>query len=223
MLVSGLLSKMLVLDNELDIDANGADESRAISALDMAQDAFEGVIANVPGLLGTVSDVLIATVANQEYTAWPTTLLRLDNLFLLDANGKQRWKVNIIQDVGGQAPSLTWPFSTSSSSPGAPREAFTNRANFYWGPIPDAIYSMRAFGLFSKADITARGETFAYPDLVSLPMAAYAVRLMEMGIDDPSDELKGLAEETFNPAIKALSRPVRQGPQTRVYKEVHTT
>lgn len=223
MLISSLLTKMQVLDNELDISAGGADETRAIAALDMAQDAWESVIASVPGLLGTVSDVLIATAANQQTTAWPSSLLRLDDLYLLDANSRQRWQVQIIQDVGGQAPTALPYTSSATLSTGAPRAVFTNRANFYWSPIPDAVHVLRAYGLFSKADITARGETFAYPDLLSLPMAAYAVRLMEMGIDDPSEELKALAEETFNPAIKALSRPTRQRPESRVYSQVHTT
>jgi hypothetical protein len=223
MTIATLLRKMRVLDNELDIDAGGADETRAIDALDMAQDAFEGVIANVPDLLGTKSDVLIASTANGESTAWPATLVRLDTLYLLDASSRQRWEVKVIHKTGGHAP-IALPFSaTAVQSSGAPREAYTNRADLYWSPIPDTIYAFRAYGLFSKADITARTETFAYPDLISLPMAAYAVRLMEMGIDDPSEELKALAEETFNPAIKALGRPTRQGAEGRVYSEVHTT
>lgn len=223
MLISALLTKMQVLDNELDIRSGGADETRAIAALDMAQDAWESVIASVPGLLGTVSDVLIATVANQEHTPWPSSLLRLDDLYLLDSNSRQRWQVQVIQDVGGHAPTALPYTSSATLSKGAPKSAYTNRANFYWSPLPDAVHALRAYGLFSKADITARTETFAYPDLLSLPMAAYAVRLMEMGIDDPSEELKALAEETFNPAIKALSRPTRQRPESRVYSTVHTT
>lgn len=223
MTIADVLADMVVLDNELDIGAGGADETRAITAIGMAMRAFEGVIANVPDLLGTVGT--LATVAATENTAWPSTLLRLDQLWLLDSNGKQRWQVNVIQDVGAQTPNAPWPFNASSvaSGNGAPTDAYTNRANFYWRPIPDAIYTLRAYGLYSQTRPTTRAGTFPYPDLVSVPHAAYAVRMMEMGIDDPSEELKALAEETFNPAISALKRPVRQRPESRVYSRVHTT
>lgn len=223
MTVAQILAKMLVLDNELDIGAGGADETRAITAIDMAQDAFEGVIANVPDLLGTVG--ALATIAVNEATVWPSTLLRLDNLWLLDSSGKQRWQINVIQDVGAQTPNAPWPFNASSvsSGNGAPTDCYTNRANFYWRPIPDAIYNLRAYGLYAKDDLEVRGDVLEYPDLIGLPLAAYGVRLMEMGIDDPSEELKALADETFNPAISALKRPVRQRPESRVYSRVHTT
>ncbi len=39
MLISSVLSKMQVLDNELDVSSGGADETRSITALDMAQKA----------------------------------------------------------------------------------------------------------------------------------------------------------------------------------------
>jgi hypothetical protein len=223
MTVAQILAKMLVLDNELDIGAGGADETRAISAIDMAQDAFEGVIANVPDLLGTVGT--LATAALSESTAWPSTMLRLDTLWLLDSNGRQRWLIDVIQDVGAQTPNAAWPFNASAvaSGNGAPSACYTNRANFYWRPIPDAIYTVRAYALYAKNDLDDRADVLEYPDLVGLPMATYATRLMKMGIDDPSDELKALAEETFNPAITALKRPVRQRPESRVYSRVHTT
>jgi hypothetical protein len=221
--ISDVLSDMLVIDNELDITAGGADESRAISAIGMAIRAFEAVIANVPDLLGNYSTVL--TAANTETTSWPGALLRLDSLWLLDANGRQRWEVDSIQDIGAQTPNARWPFGASSvaSGNGAPIGYYANRAEFFWRPIPDAVYTLRTYGLYAKIRPAVRTDLFPYPDLVSVPCAAYAVRLMEMGINDTSDELKALAEEIFNPAINALKRPIRQRPQSRVYSRVHTT
>ncbi|NDF01127.1 MAG: hypothetical protein EB034_23110, partial [Verrucomicrobia bacterium] len=82
----------------------GADETRCITALDMAQDAFEAILANQPDTLGTIST--ITTTANQEYTTWPTSLLRLDTLWMMNTQvtpNVPAWEVRIIQDVGGQS------------------------------------------------------------------------------------------------------------------------
>ena len=229
MTIASILTKMQVLDNELDVSSGGADETRAISALDMAQDAFEAFIANHPGLLGTKTDTT-TTTASTEATAWPSTLMRLDNMYLMNTSSTPnlpQWEIEIIQDVGGHIPAGgAWPFGLYSTTPmgkGAPRKAFTDRANFYWQPLPDATYTVRLYGLFSKDEITSRSATFAYPDVVAVPMAAYAVRMMEMGIDDPSDELAALAEELYAPVINLLRQPTRQRAQARQYQYFHTT
>lgn len=229
MTIATILAKMQVLDNELDIAVGGADETRAISALDMAQDVFESIVANHPDTLGKIST--ITTTANQEYTTWPTDLLRLDNLYMMNTQvtpNIPQWEITIIQDVGGQAIGVPYPWLTgvvgySPSTRGAPTWAYTNRQYFFWAPIPDQAYALRAYGFSSEADITTRSQTFAYPDLVSVPMAAYATRLMEMGIDDPSQELKDLADEIYGPVLNMLRQPTRQRPQSRAYSRVHTT
>ena len=228
MTIASILTKMQVLDNELDVSSGGADETRSISALDMAQDAFEAFIANHPDLLGTAATT--TTTANTEATTWPSTLMRLDNMYLMNTSSTPnlpQWEIEIIQDVGGHIPAGgAWPFGLYSTIPmgkGAPRKAYTNRANFYWQPLPDAVYTVRIYGLYSKTDITSRSATFEYPDVVSLPMAAYAVRMMEMGVDDPSEELAALAEEIYAPVINLLRQPVRQRAQSRQYQYFHTT
>ena len=229
MTISSIMSKMQVVDNELDVSVGGADETRCISALDMAQDAFESILANQPDTLGTISTIL--TTANQEYTTWPTALMRLDTLWYMNTSvtpNQPAWEIEIIQDVGGQAQGGNWPWFGAGSgyAPngfGQPAKAYTNRQYLFWTPIPDAIYTLRAYGLSEAADITARGETFAYPNAVANPLAVYATRLMEMGIDDPSDELKALADEMFAPVINMLRQPTRQRPQSRQYSRVHTT
>ena len=223
MTIATILSKMQVVDNELDISVGGADETRALSALDMAQDAFEAIVANHPDTLGKIST--ISTTANQEYTTWPASLLRLDNLYRLDANSRPVRKIEIIQDVGGQSETPGWPWNVSaaSQSTGAPVKAYTNRQYFFWTPTPDAIYSLRAYGFSSETDITSRSATFAYPDYVANPMAVFATRLMEMGIDDPSAELKDLADELYGPVLNSLRQPTRQRPQARQYSQRHTT
>lgn len=225
MTIATILTKMQVVDNELDISSGGADETRAISALDMAQDAFESIVANHPDTLGKIST--ISTTADQEYTTWPSTLLRLDSLFKMNTGvtpNRPQWKIEIIQDVGGQVQS-GWPYSDgyAPTDTGAPHRAYTNRQYFFWDVVPDAIYTLRAYGFSSETDLTIRTQTFAYPDYVSTPMAVFATRLMEMGIDDPSAELKDLADELYGPVLNSLRQPTRQRPQARQYSRVHTT
>lgn len=229
MTIATILAKMQVLDNELDIAVGGADETRAISALDMAQDVFESMIANHPDTLGKITS--ITTTANQEYTTWPTALLRLDNLWKMDTTqtpNLPQWEIEVIQDVGGQAVNVGFPWLSglvgyTPSGRGAPVKAYTNRQYLFWTPVPDAIYTLRAYGFSAETDITSRSQTFAYPDLVSVPMAAYATRLMEMGIDDPSQELASLADEIYGPVLNMLRQPTRQRPQSRQYSRIHTT
>lgn len=230
MTIATILSKMQVIDNELDISNGGADETRSLAALDMAQDAFEAMLANQPDTLGTVGTT-ITTTANTEATIWPTSLLRLDSLYLLNTDvtpNVPQYQIEIIQDVGGQAAS--WPFPWLSAiigyvpqGYGPPRAAYANRAQFLWAPIPDQVYSLRPYGLFAKTDISTRSQTFEYPDLVANALASYAVRLMQIGIDDPSDTVQALGDEQFGQVLKALRRPVRQRPQSRQYEYWHTT
>lgn len=229
MLISSIMSKMQVVDNELDVAIGGADETRCLSALDMAQDVFESFLANQPDTLGTVSTVL--TSAQGETSDWPTNLLRLDTMWMMNLQTTPpmpQWQIDIIQEVGGQSASTPYPWLSgmigyAPQGYGAPTAAYTNRSHFYWAPIPNAIYSVRIYGLHSKTDITDRDQTFQYPDLVANPLAVYATRLMETGIDDPTEELKALGDEMFAPVIKLLRRPTRQRPQSRQYTRVHTT
>lgn len=229
MTIATIMSKMQVLDNELDVSVGGADETRCISALDMAQDAFEAILANHPDTLGTIST--ISTTANQEYTTWPTALMRLDTLWFMNTSvtpNQPAWEIEIIQDVGGQASGGNWPWFGAASGyapngKGQPAAAYTNRQYLFWTPIPDAVYALRAYGLSEATDITTRAQTFAYPNAVANPLAAYATRLMEMGIDDPTEELKALADEMYAPVINMLRQPTRQRPQSRQYSRVHTT
>lgn len=229
MLISDVMSRMQVFDNELDVSVGGADESRCITALDMAQDAWEAVLATEPDTLGTIST--ITTTAQQEYTTWPSTLMRLDTLWMMNAQvspAVPQWEIRIIQDVGGQAWQYPWPWLSGilgyvPQGYGAPVAAYTNRQYLFWAPIPDQVYQLRAYGLSSQTSITSRSQTFAYPDQVSNPMAAYAVRMMQLGIDDPTEEIRQFASELYSPVIKMLRQPTRQRPQSRQYSRVHTT
>jgi hypothetical protein len=224
-IITAVLGAMSVLDNELDIAAGGADETRAITALDMAQDMFEAVLATHPDTLGTSANT--ATVANTEATTWPTGLLRIDTMWYLNTATTPNlpaWEIDVIQDVGGHAANLRWPFNGGfSTGRGAPVGCYTNRANLYWQPLPDAVYTVRINGLFAKTAITTQTQTFEYPDEVRNPIAAFANRLLSLGVADPTDDIERIAAAMFGPVIKMLRHPTRQRPQSRQYSRMQTT
>lgn len=223
MTIADLLTKMGVLDNELDTSSGGADETRSIAALDIAQDAFESVVAGIPEMLGTVDT--LATTANQEYTTWPATLMRLDALWFIDpSTNRPAYLLDEIQDVGGQAAvNPFFPFGAYVSRTGAPRGYFTNRANFYWSPVPDAVHTLRGYGYYEKTALTTRSQTFLLPNQVAGPMASFAVRMLSIGVGDDEEETRRLANELYTPVIKMLQSPTVQRPQSRYYGRNHTT
>lgn len=218
-----LLTRMTVLDNELEVGSGEDDETRALAALDMAQDYMESVAASMPRI-GSTSDT-ISTTANQEHTTWPSTLKRLDSLWYVDASTSlPAWEIKPISTVGGHQPSSPWPLNlVMTPGTGAPRRYSYDSSKFYWLPRPDAVYTIRVYGLYSRTALTSRATTYGWDDETSVPLVAFACRLLEMGIDDPSDELQGLAEETFVPVLRSLRKRVRQGPEGRAYTHQHYT
>lgn len=218
-----LLTRMRVIKNELEIDANGDDEVTALAALDMAQDYLEAVAASMPKIGQTKSTVL--TVADTETTAWPATLKRLDSLWYIDASTSlPAWEILPIDEAGGHSPTTPWPFNlTTTPSTGAPRLYAYDTEYFYWLPKPDTAYTIRVYGLYSKTNLTSRSITFGWPDEVSVPLAGFACKLLSMGVDDSADVLDSLAEETFVPVLRSMRKRVRQAPVGRHYTTYHTT
>lgn len=215
-----LLTRMQIFDNELEVALGGDDETRALTALDMAQDYFESVAASMPQIGSRKTDIV--TVANTETTAWPATLKRVDALYYIDSGtGRPGWEITQINGVGKHS-GASGLLNLLGAGSGAPREYSYDAEYFYWLPLPDAAYTVRAHGLISQATISRAG-IFGWPDEVSVPLAAFACRLLEMGIDDPSEELQGLAEEAFVPVLRSLRKRVRQGPVGRSYTRTHTT
>lgn len=227
MTAADVLDELFVLDNELDISSGGADESRALKALTMSQKMFALVAAAEPRVLQTHQSV--TTTANQEYTAWPTGLARIDAMYLLDTTqtpNRQVYELDVVYETGGQDPTLLWPpFNLLvGSAPGAPKCCYAEMdSKLNWGPFPDAVRTVRLYGLWVPANLTTRNITFGLPDRVSLPVAAFASRLLAMGLDDPSEEVEALAKEAFTPAIRGLRRFTRSKPAPRKYSRVHTT
>ena len=166
----------------------------------------------------------VATVNNTETTVFPAGVLRIDRLQFLDpTTSRPQWDLERIGPSGGHAMSRRWPFYLfTTQAPGRPYAYWTNGRNIYWAPLPNGAYNVRWYGLQSATDITA-GGTFAYPDIVMLPLASFAVKLMGLGVGDDVGDHASLAQETFSPVISALERYVRDRVAPFDYRYTHTT
>lgn len=221
MTVANLLARLNIVHNELAVGSGEADEDRAITALDMAQDYAEAVIAAQGFVLQTTGTV--TTTASTETSAYPTNCRRIDAIWLLDSTSRPIYQLEPIVDVGGHGVNLSWPASAVlAASLGAPCRFAYDSATLYWDPLPDTAYTLRVYGYYAKADLSARGDTFSLPDIFSLPLVTLASRLLRVGVDDPAQDVQALADELILPVIRSLRTPVR-GAQPRHYRDTHTT
>jgi hypothetical protein len=217
-----LLDRMELLDPELQLQTGETDVTRGLLALNVAQDHFESVVAVRPNTLGGAYGT-VATASSVEVTAFPTGVLRIDDLWMLD-NSLPSYKLDDLHVVGSHRQGASWFYNlvASGTSTGKPSAYWTNGSNIFWSPLPGAIYSVRWYGFQAAADITASG-TFAYPDIVMLPMAVFATRILTIGLDDGQQDLNALAQETFAPVIDALSNFNRTGASGFNYERPHDT
>lgn len=218
-----LLDTMELLDQELQLQSGEVDVTRGLLALNVAQDHFESVLSMNRDVVGDgTGDV--TTTSGQETTAFPAGLLRLDRLQMLDSNGKPLYDLEPMDSTGGHIYYRSWPYNLISplASPGRPDAYWTNGRNIYWAREPDDTYTVRWYGLQAADDITAAG-TFAYPDIVRLPLATFAVRMMKMGVGDQVADIDTLAQATFGPVIESLAGFKRDGASGLAYTRQHTT
>lgn len=226
MTIAEVLDIMTVFDNELQIGASQPQEQKALTALRMAQRHFESVAATFPGILPTQSE--ISTVASQEYTVWPTALLRLDRLQNLTATGGVPLGDDLewIVEAGGHVPYVPWPIQQASiAARGGRPYGYTTlkHSRINWQGTPDAVYYIRVTGFHRATVFTKRGDTFQYPDSIADPMAAFAVRLINTGVAEDTRDLIGVASDIFTPVLRQQKRGVRTRPIGRNYQTYHTT
>lgn len=216
-----LLDMMELVNQELQLQTGEADVTRGLLALNVAQDYFE-TYAAVRKIKGGQTGTL-STAQNTESTAFPTGVLRIDRLQLLDAGtGRPKYDLTPLHRVGGHLARGFWPLNiTSTTTSGEPRSYWTNGANIFWSPLPSGTFSVRWYGFQRQVDITASG-TFSYDDLVALPLASFAARLMKMSVDDSVQEINSLAQETFKAALDSLEMFNRDGAAALEYSEIHT-
>ncbi len=221
--VGDLLDVMALLNNELDVAAGGNDESRAIRALSLAQQQLENLLVLAPYAMQ--STVTVSAASQTETSTWSTSLLRLDALWYLDpTTSRPVRKLKRIFEIGGHVPALPWPLQlVLPTGVGAPDAYYGNMANFYWLPLPDQAYTMRAYGLIAQAEFTARGDAFNYQKRAKLPLASFAVKLLNVSVDDGPEDYDTLAQQTFGPLVRALRKFDRSEPMPRYYNDVHVT
>lgn len=217
-----LLDTMELLNQELQLQSGEVDVVRGLRALNLAQDYFESLAATRGDLMGGHTGTVV-TASGVETTTFPTGLLRVDALQKLhDTTGRPERNLTPMQRVGGQMRTLGWPWpSLLATSSGAPTGYWANRRSIYWAPLPNGVYTVRWHGWQAQADITAAG-TFAYEDIVVLPLASFAVKLMRHGVDDSTEDIGTLAQGVFKSTLDALEMSSRDGAQSLQYTRAHT-
>lgn len=219
-----LLDLMETLGPELLLQSGEADVTKGLLILNAAQDAFETLAAQYPQFLGGAVGTVV-TVQNQEYTAFPTGLLRVDGLDMLDpVTSRPAYPMTVKRQRGGHTYGSPWwwQYVSSSSTTAKPSVYWTNGTRIYWDPVPDAVYTIRYYGWAAAADITASG-TFAYPDVVALPIASLACKFIRTGLDDPTQDLMSIAKDSLSSTIDALGNFNRDGAHDLIYKYNHDT
>ncbi len=218
-----ILNIMEVLFPELQLQSGEGDVVKGLVCLNAAQDMFETHAAQYKDFMGGAVSSL-TTSAGVEYTAFPSSLLRLDGIDFLDQGTlRPAFPLRALYRRGEQATANFWPFSLiATTNTGAPRAYWTNGTRIYWAPFPDGDYTLRTYGFSSAADITAVG-TFAYPDAVMLPLAVVACKIARLGLDDGIEAYSAFATETFNPVLDLLSNYRRDGLQSPSYSYTHDT
>ena len=215
---------MELLDQELQLQPAEADVTRGLIALNRAQDLIETLMALRPNIkvsaIGTVT-----TAASTEATAVPAGLLRIDAMFYIDpTTSLPQWKLDRIDSVGGHSIDQGWPHNIYgiTSGAGKPNAYWENGTNIYWSPLPDGTHTVRYHGFAAASDISAAG-TFAYPDIMILPVASIAVKLMQTGVGDGTGELTQFATSIIGPVLATLERHNRDGGQKLRYTRHHST
>lgn len=217
-----LLNWMEILFPELQLQTGESDVTKGLLALNAAQDAMETHIAQYDETMFGGTDGTLITTAGQEYTTFPTGLLRIDGLEMLNSQNLPSYPLSPQRREGGLQQRWWNYWATSSSTAGQPHGYFTNGLKIYWDMVPDQAYNIRYAGLVQASDITASG-TFAYPDICILPLATVATKFLRTGVDDPVDNLNALAQEVFNPMLDAMSGFRRDTPLGYRYTRSHDT
>jgi hypothetical protein len=218
-----LLDAMEMLNQELQAQTSEADNTRALMALNMAQDYFE-ILAAQQGVDKYDQTANVVTANGVETTAFPTGFLRINRIQLLDSNGVPSDDLDNLNEAGSHIYSRRWPANivNTTVSPGAPEAYYTNGRNIYWNPKPDGVYTCRVYG-FKQADSITTSGTFAYDEFLTLPFAAFAVRILKMGVGDDGGDVAGIANQTFGDIMGALSGFNRDGAAPYVYRYGHDT
>lgn len=217
-----LLDRMELINQELQLQSGEADVTRGLLALNVAQDELEAILALRPKMMGDTTTTVTSS-ANTETTTFPTGFLRVDRIQWIDPSTSRPAGPDL-DNLGyvGSHVNMFPNFLIQAAGFGRPAAYWTNGRNIYWAPLPDASHTFRVYGLQSQSDITASG-TFAYADIVMLPLATFAVKLLQIGVGDSPDSIAALSQETLVPVVNALAQVGRgDRPAGYDYTTLHT-
>jgi len=204
-----------VLSN-LDISGTaGANQNRALRALNRAQDLLERFISRRSNVLTTVDDTMTQTV-DQEYTALPSRTMRIDSVWFLSADTSlPEYELTAQRTPGGHRQGTYTPLfdlNAASATNGRPYEYWWAHGadRLYWDRLPDTTNSIRVVGFFGAADMTETPDTtFAYDDSFILPIAAVATEVFRLRRRDSWEELQAFADRYFQPVVDQMSHSWR--------------
>lgn len=210
---------MEVLDRGLQLQSGETGVTFGLRALNASQDHLESLLALQPNVMGSTI-ATVTTTADTESTTFPTGLLRIDRLQYIDSGtSRPAWDLERVGPVGDHYTS--GGVYASSTTTGKPVRYFTNGTKIFWDPLPSATHTVRYYGLVAASDITA-GGTFGYPDVVLLPIATFASKLLRVGKDDDQLPITQVGMETFAPVIQAMTRFNRDRAPGYDYRYSHT-
>ena len=210
---------MEVLDRGLQLQSGETGVTFGLRALNASQDHLESLLALQPNVMGSTI-ATVTTTADTESTTFPTGLLRIDRLQYIDSGtSRPAWDLERVGPVGDHYTS--GGVYASSTTTGKPVRYFTNGTKIFWDPLPSATHTVRYYGLVAASDITAAG-TFGYPDVVLLPIATFASKLLRVGKDDDQLPITQVGMETFAPVIQAMTRFNRDRAPGYDYRYSHT-
>ena len=216
-----ILDLMEGLDASLQLQNSESGVTKGLIAANAAQDYLESLLALEPNSYGSTF-ATVTTTADAESTTFPSGLLRIDRLQYINPSTNRperdlRFEGYIGAQYGDGYPGL----SLSTSTTGSPARYWTNGSVFLWDPVPDAVHTVRYYGLIAKSDITASG-TFGFPDLAMLPVAQYAVELLKIGTDDEVQSLVAFGQKAFAPFLQWAGRFNRDRAPGYDYRYYHS-
>lgn len=216
---------MEVLNQELQLQTGEDDVARGLTALNIAQDGLDALIAKEAGTRMKTLPAAFTMTANQEFTAIPTGYLRTDRLQLMDTTGTTvQWDLRNLRKVGSHNIGRAWLTQLLIPGPatGSVYWYEDTGTQYWWRPTPDVAYKVRWWGYQAATDL-AVGTTFEFPDYCAMPLAAMAVEILLTGIgDDPTDVGK-LGEKHLKTALEQMRNFNKDGGTPLEYRYSHDT
>ena len=216
-----ILALMEGLAASLQLQNSESGVTKGLIAANAAQDYLESLLALEPNSYGSTF-ATVTTTADAESTTFPSGLLRIDRLqYINPSTNRPERDLRFEGYIGTQYGDEYSGLSLSTSTTGSPARYWTNGSVFLWDPVPDAVHTVRYYGLIAKSDITASG-TFGFPDLAMLPVAQYAVELLKIGTDDEVQSLAAFGQKAFAPFLEWAGRFNRDRAPGYDYRYYHS-